>query len=98
MLTTGYVLLTAYKAYEVVQTKCISRCIILSTFRILSAEQLQYIPKVILLRMCGDYIDHVWDKLPGSGSGDSNLSSLRRAQSVMTADAHRRSGTEDNKL
>ncbi|KYN17768.1 hypothetical protein ALC57_09938 [Trachymyrmex cornetzi] len=31
----------------------------------LSAEQLQYIPKIVLLRMYGDYIDYVWNKLPG---------------------------------
>ncbi|KAL6265762.1 hypothetical protein P5V15_002573 [Pogonomyrmex californicus] len=34
-----------------------------SDIRDLSAEQLQYISKVVLLRVCGDYIDHVWDKL-----------------------------------
>ncbi|KAG5339162.1 PZRN4 protein, partial [Acromyrmex charruanus] len=30
----------------------------------LSAEQLQYILKVEFLRLYGDYIDYVWDKLP----------------------------------
>ncbi|KYN31615.1 Nuclear pore complex protein Nup98-Nup96 [Trachymyrmex septentrionalis] len=35
-----------------------------SDIRNLSAEQLQYIPKVVLLRVYGDYIEHVWDQLP----------------------------------
>ncbi|KYQ52414.1 hypothetical protein ALC60_08472 [Trachymyrmex zeteki] len=37
----------------------------------LSAEQLQYIPKIVLLRVYGDYIDHVWDKLPEHVKADS---------------------------
>jgi len=62
-----------------------------SDIRDLSAEQLQYIPKIILLRVYyGDYIEHVWDKLPEficeGRFGDSNLSSLQQS-----ADANRRS-------
>jgi len=56
----------------------------------LSAEQLQYVPKVILLRVYGDY----WPCMGQasgtreSGSGDSNLSSLQRAlQLVVAVDA-----------
>jgi len=70
-----------------------------SDIRDFSVEQLQHIPKVILLRVYGDYIEHVWDKLPEYMKADSevrNLSSLRRAlQSTVTADAHRRPCTED---
>ncbi|KAL6256705.1 hypothetical protein P5V15_011632 [Pogonomyrmex californicus] len=44
----------------------------------LRAEQLQYIPKIILLRMCGDYIDHVWDKLPEHIKADLEVQIYRR--------------------
>jgi len=30
----------------------------------LTTEELQYIPKPILLRVCGHYVHHRWDKLP----------------------------------
>jgi len=32
--------------------------------RDLSVEQLQYIPKIVLLHVYGDYIDYMWNKLP----------------------------------
>jgi len=42
--------------------------------------------------MYGDYMEHVWDKLPEHVKTDSKLSSLRRAlQSVVAADAYRQS-------
>ncbi|KYN09174.1 hypothetical protein ALC57_18713 [Trachymyrmex cornetzi] len=44
----------------------------------LSAEQLQYIPKIVLLRMYGDYIDYVWNKLPGHVKADSEIRTYRR--------------------
>ncbi|KAL6252178.1 hypothetical protein P5V15_015587 [Pogonomyrmex californicus] len=44
----------------------------------LSAEQLQYIPKVVLLRVCGNYIDHVWDKLPEYIKADLEVQTYRR--------------------
>ncbi|KYN30275.1 hypothetical protein ALC57_00262 [Trachymyrmex cornetzi] len=44
----------------------------------LSAEQLQYISKVILLRVYGDYIDYVWNKLPGHLKEDSEVRTYRR--------------------
>ncbi|EGI66704.1 hypothetical protein G5I_04752 [Acromyrmex echinatior] len=34
-----------------------------SNIRDLTAEQLKYIPKVVLLRVYGEYIEHIWDKL-----------------------------------
>jgi len=49
-----------------------------SDIRDLSIEQLQYIPKVILLRMYGDYIEHVWDKLPEHVKADSEVRTYRR--------------------
>ena len=30
----------------------------------LSAEQLQFVPKILLLRNFSDYVDRLWDKLP----------------------------------
>ncbi|KYN16676.1 hypothetical protein ALC57_11065 [Trachymyrmex cornetzi] len=58
----------------------------------LSAEQLQYIPKVILLRVYGDYNYYVWNKLPEHvkaysevRSRDSALSERDAAAAVWTA-------------
>ncbi|KYN30127.1 hypothetical protein ALC57_00410, partial [Trachymyrmex cornetzi] len=36
-------------------------------------EQLRYIPKVVLLRVYGDYIEHVWHKLPEHVKADSEV-------------------------
>jgi len=44
----------------------------------LSAEQLQYVPKVVLLRVYDDYIDHVWDKLPEYVKVDPEIRTCRR--------------------
>ena len=49
-----------------------------SDIRDLSVEQLQYIPKVVLLRMYGDYIEHVWDKLLEHVKADSEVRTYRR--------------------
>ncbi|KYQ53671.1 hypothetical protein ALC60_04438 [Trachymyrmex zeteki] len=49
-----------------------------SDIRDLSAEQLQYIPKVVLLRVYGDYMDHVWNKLPEHVKADSEVRTYRR--------------------
>ncbi|KYQ58515.1 hypothetical protein ALC60_02489 [Trachymyrmex zeteki] len=51
----------------------------------LSAEQLKYIPKVILLRVYGDYIDHVWDKLPEHVKMDSEVRTYRRCNRMSTS-------------
>jgi len=47
-----------------------------SDIRNLSAEQLQYISKVVLLRVYNDYIEHVWDKL--HVKADSEVRTYRR--------------------
>jgi len=44
-----------------------------SDIRDLSTEQLQYIPKVVLLRVYDDYIEYVWDKLPEHMKADSEV-------------------------
>ncbi|KYN27911.1 hypothetical protein ALC57_02687 [Trachymyrmex cornetzi] len=44
----------------------------------LSAEQLQHIPKVVLLRVYDDYIDYVWNKLPQRVKVDSEVRTYRR--------------------
>ncbi|KYN01706.1 hypothetical protein ALC62_07535 [Cyphomyrmex costatus] len=49
-----------------------------SDIRELSAEHLQYIPKIVLLQVCGDYIDYVWDKLPEHIRADSEVQRYRR--------------------
>ncbi|KYN44632.1 hypothetical protein ALC56_00919 [Trachymyrmex septentrionalis] len=49
-----------------------------SDIRNLGAEQLQYIPKVVLLRVYGDYIEHVWDQLPEHVKADSEVRTFRR--------------------
>jgi len=30
----------------------------------LSTDKLQFIPKPVLLRVCGHYVHYLWDKLP----------------------------------
>jgi len=70
-----------------------------SDIRDLSVEQLQYIPKIVLLRRL-----HRTRLGQASGTregrfGGSNLLLLRRAlQSTVAADAHRRPCTEDKGL
>ena len=44
----------------------------------LSAEKLQYIPKVVRLRVYGNYIDHVWQKLPQHIQADPEVQTYRR--------------------
>lgn len=44
----------------------------------LTAEQLQFVPKAVLLRTCGNYIDYVWDKLPEHIRADSEVQTYRR--------------------
>ena len=64
-----------------------------SDIRDLSAEQLQYIPKIALLRVYDDYIEHVWDKLPRHAKTDSEVRAYclcyRRALQSVAADAYR---------
>ncbi|KYQ47823.1 hypothetical protein ALC60_13145 [Trachymyrmex zeteki] len=48
----------------------------------MSAEQLQYIPKIVLLRVYGDYINHVWDKLPEHVKVDSEVRTYRRCDEL----------------
>ena len=74
-----------------------------SDIRDLSAEQLQYIPKVVLVGVYNEYVEYVWDKLPKHVKADSEVrtyySSLRRTlQSAVAADAYRRPYTEDKGL
>ena len=44
----------------------------------LSAEQLQYIPKIVLLQKCGNSIHYVWDKLPEHIKADPEVQTYRR--------------------
>ncbi|EZA53529.1 hypothetical protein X777_06962 [Ooceraea biroi] len=44
----------------------------------LTAEQLQFVPKIILLRECEDYIEHVWNKLPEHIKVDVDVQTYRR--------------------
>jgi len=49
-----------------------------SDIRDLSVEQLQYISKVVPLRVCVYYIEHVWDKLPKHVKADSEVRTYHR--------------------
>ena len=44
----------------------------------LSAEQLQFVSKAVLLQMCGNYVHHVWNKLPEHIKADSEVQTYRR--------------------
>ncbi|XP_029178521.1 uncharacterized protein LOC114946239 [Nylanderia fulva] len=39
----------------------------------LSAEQLQYIPKIVLLQKCGYFVEDLWDKLPEHIKADPEM-------------------------
>ena len=44
----------------------------------LTSEQLQYIPKIILLKQFGRYVERLWDKLPEYIKADSEVQTYRR--------------------
>jgi len=46
----------------------------------LSAEQLEYIPKIVLLRVYGNYIDRIWQKLPQHIRADAEVQTYRRCK------------------
>ena len=43
-----------------------------------TAEQLQFIPKIVLLRDFGSYVEQLWDKLPEHIKADSEVRQYRR--------------------
>lgn len=43
----------------------------------LTIEQLQYIPKIVLLREFHDYVERLWDKLPDHLKADAEVQSCR---------------------
>lgn len=43
----------------------------------LSAEQLQFVPKAILLQVCGAYVHFVWNKLPEHIRADLEVQTYR---------------------
>ena len=43
----------------------------------LTAEQLKYIPKIVLLQQFYNHIDYVWDKLPEHIRADSEVQQYR---------------------
>ena len=46
----------------------------------LSAEELAYVPKVILLKNFGHYVKHLWEKLPQHIKADPEVQGYRRCQ------------------
>lgn len=46
----------------------------------LSAEELQFIPKIILLQNAAKHIDYLWDKLPEYLKKDSEIKGYRRCR------------------
>ncbi|KYN50294.1 hypothetical protein ALC62_10242 [Cyphomyrmex costatus] len=44
----------------------------------LTSAELEYVPKVILLRECEQYIDLLWDRLPEHIRADSEVQRYRR--------------------
>jgi len=39
-------------------------------------EELQYIPKPVLFRVCGHYVHYLWDRLPEHLKADSEIQQL----------------------
>lgn len=46
----------------------------------LTAKELEYIPKIILLREFGRHIDYLWNKLPKHIRNDPEVQRYRRCQ------------------
>jgi len=55
----------------------------------LTAEQLQYIPKLVLLRVCGHYVHYLWDNLPEHIKADSDIQQHRRYLKHYNLPCHR---------
>ncbi|XP_071576374.1 uncharacterized protein [Temnothorax nylanderi] len=49
-----------------------------SDIRDFCVEQLQFVPKAVLLQMCGDHVHYVWDKLPEHIKTDLEVQTYRR--------------------
>jgi len=49
-----------------------------SDIRDFSVEQLQFVPKAVLLRVCGDYVQYLWNKLPEYIKSDFEVQTYRR--------------------
>lgn len=43
-----------------------------------TAEQLQFVPKIVLLQNFGDYVEYLWDRLPEHIKADSEIQKYRR--------------------
>ena len=52
--------------------------IVLDDILRLSADELQYVPKVILLKKFGHYVEHLWNKLPSHIKADPEVRGYRR--------------------
>ena len=44
----------------------------------LSADELEYVPKVILLKNFGRYVEHLWERLPQHIKADPEVRGYRR--------------------
>jgi hypothetical protein len=44
----------------------------------LTAEQLKFIPKIVLLQNFGSYVERLWDRLPEHIKADSEVQTYRR--------------------
>ena len=68
----------------------------------LTADQLKYIPKIILLRQFYNYIDYLWDRLPDHIKADLEIQQYRRCLKhyifAESSNAYRRSATVDKEL
>lgn len=54
----------------------------------LTADQLKYIPKIILLRQFYNYIDYLWDRLPDHIKADLEIQQYRRCLKHYNLPSH----------
>jgi len=64
----------------------------------LTVEQLRYIPKPVLLRVCGHYVHHLWDRLPEHLKADSEIQQYRRCAFAATVDCNVRNNGDKSEL
>ena len=54
--------------------------IVLDDILKLSARELEYVPKVILVKKFGQYVEHLWERLPQHIKADPEVRGYRRCQ------------------
>ena len=76
--TSGGTPFTGHPVYTLKMERGVTLIVLTDNITQLSTEELQYVPKVILLKKFGHYIDHLWNKLPKHIKVDPEVQGYRR--------------------